>query len=143
MRLEAPQGLPVTAQEAPHLFELIEKVRAKTGAPRPDRVLIDGELNAAVWQQSRYAPCSDALPGNVAAPGLVAAGALGAQCANFYPMPKVVYLSQSSPADVALLGPMLAATVEELGAAPQPPPLAVPPLLDSSRDPLGGELLQE
>ncbi|MBS0443098.1 MAG: M48 family metallopeptidase [Proteobacteria bacterium] len=53
MRLEAPQGLPVTAQEAPRLFDLIEKVRAKTGAPRPDRVLIDGELNAAVWQQPR------------------------------------------------------------------------------------------
>ena len=43
----------MTAQEAPRLFELIEKVRAKTGAPRPDRVLIDGELNAAVWQQPR------------------------------------------------------------------------------------------
>lgn len=53
MRPEAPQGLPVTAQEAPQLFELIEKVRRKTGAPRPDSVLIDGELNAAVWQQPR------------------------------------------------------------------------------------------
>ena len=30
-------------------------MRAKTGAPRPDRVLIDGELNArrVVWQQPR------------------------------------------------------------------------------------------
>ncbi len=53
MRPEAPQGLSVTEQEAPKLFELIEKVRRKTGAPRPDRVLIDGELNAAVWQQPR------------------------------------------------------------------------------------------
>lgn len=53
MRPQAPQGLPVTEQDAPKLFELIEKVRRKTGAPRPDRVLIDGELNAAVWQQPR------------------------------------------------------------------------------------------
>ncbi len=53
MRPEAPQGLAVTEKEAPRLFELIEKVRRKTGAPRPDRVLIDGELNAAVWQQPR------------------------------------------------------------------------------------------
>jgi Zn-dependent protease with chaperone function len=53
MRPEAPRGLAVTEKEAPRLFELIEKVRRKTGAPRPDRVLIDGELNAAVWQQPR------------------------------------------------------------------------------------------
>ena len=53
MRPQAPQGLPVTETDAPRLFELIEKVRRKTGAPRPDRVLIDGELNAAVWQQPR------------------------------------------------------------------------------------------
>ncbi|MFT3665626.1 M48 family metalloprotease [Piscinibacter sp.] len=53
MRPEAPQGLAVTPQEAPRLFELIETLRRKTGAPRPDRVLIDGELNAAVWQQPR------------------------------------------------------------------------------------------
>jgi Zn-dependent protease with chaperone function len=53
MRPEAPKGLPVTAAEAPRLFELIERVRRLTGAPRPDRVLIDGELNAAVWQQPR------------------------------------------------------------------------------------------
>lgn len=53
MRPQPPQGLAVTEKEAPRLFELIEKVRRKTGAPRPDRVLIDGELNAAVWQQPR------------------------------------------------------------------------------------------
>ena len=53
MRPQVPQGIPVTAAQAPRLFELIEKVRRRTGAPRPDRVLIDGELNAAVWQQPR------------------------------------------------------------------------------------------
>jgi len=53
MRQSAPQGLPVTAQEAPRLFELIDKVQRRTGAPRVHRVLIDGELNAAIVQQPR------------------------------------------------------------------------------------------
>ncbi|WP_298825068.1 M48 family metallopeptidase [uncultured Piscinibacter sp.] len=53
MRPEAPRGIPITAMQAPRLFELIEKLRQRTGAPRPDRVLIDGELNAAVWQEPR------------------------------------------------------------------------------------------
>lgn len=53
MRPAAPEGLPITAKEAPRLFELIEKVRKRLGAPRPDRVLIDGDLNAAVVQRPR------------------------------------------------------------------------------------------
>lgn len=53
MRPVAPEGIPVEPSQAPRLFELIEKVRQRTGAPRPDRVLIDGDLNAAVWQQPR------------------------------------------------------------------------------------------
>ena len=53
MRPAAPEGIPITASDAPRLFELIEKLRRRTGAPRPDRVLIDGDLNAAVLQQPR------------------------------------------------------------------------------------------
>jgi Zn-dependent protease with chaperone function len=53
MRQAVPQGLAVTAREAPRLFELIEKIRRRTGAPRVHRVLIDGELNAAIVQQPR------------------------------------------------------------------------------------------
>jgi Zn-dependent protease with chaperone function len=53
MRQSAPQGIPLTAKEAPKLFELIEKVRRRAGAPRVHRVLIDGELNAAIVQQPR------------------------------------------------------------------------------------------
>jgi len=52
-RERAPEGLVVTHKEAPRLFELIEKVRRKCGAPRPDVVLIDGDLNAAIVQQPR------------------------------------------------------------------------------------------
>jgi len=53
MKPEAPRGLPVTERDAPRLFALIDKLQRKTGAPRPDQVLLDGELNAAVWQQPR------------------------------------------------------------------------------------------
>lgn len=53
MRQSAPQGIPVTAREAPRLFDLIDQVRRRTGAPRVHRVLIDGELNAAIVQQPR------------------------------------------------------------------------------------------
>lgn len=53
MRPMAPEGIPVDAAQAPRLFELIDKLHRRTGAPRPDRVLIDGDLNAAVWQQPR------------------------------------------------------------------------------------------
>lgn len=53
MRQGAPHGLVVTAREAPRLFELLRKLAKRIGAPRPDRVLLDGELNAAVVQQPR------------------------------------------------------------------------------------------
>ena len=52
-RQRPPAGLVVTHKEAPRLFELIEKVRRKCGAPRPDVVLFDGELNAAIVQHPR------------------------------------------------------------------------------------------
>ena len=53
MRSQEPQGIAITRRDAPRLFELVEKLRRRTGAPRPHRVLIDGELNAAVVQQPR------------------------------------------------------------------------------------------
>lgn len=53
MRQSAPHGVPITARDAPRLFELLRKLAKRTGAPRPDRVLLDGELNAAVVQQPR------------------------------------------------------------------------------------------
>ena len=52
-RQSAPEGMVVTHKEAPRLFELIEKVRRKCGAPKPDVVLLDGELNAAIVQRPR------------------------------------------------------------------------------------------
>ncbi|WP_372525005.1 M48 family metallopeptidase [Piscinibacter sp.] len=52
-RQTAPEGLRVTRNDAPRLFELIDKVRQRCGAKRPDVVLLDGELNAAIVQQPR------------------------------------------------------------------------------------------
>lgn len=53
LRSREPEGTAITHREVPRLFELIEQVRRRVGAPRPDRVLIDGEMNAAVVQQPR------------------------------------------------------------------------------------------
>ena len=52
-RERPPEGLRIRRADAPELFKLIEKVRKRCGAPRPDVVLIDGELNAAIVQQPR------------------------------------------------------------------------------------------
>ena len=48
-----PQGRRVTRDQAPQLFKLLDKVRERTGGPRFDEVLIDGDLNAAVVQRPR------------------------------------------------------------------------------------------
>jgi len=54
VRLDAPQGRPLTSTECPELFMLIESLRTKGGAPRLDRVLLTGDFNAAIVQQPRF-----------------------------------------------------------------------------------------
>jgi Flp pilus assembly protein TadD/Zn-dependent protease with chaperone function len=54
LRLPVPEGCGVTSAEAPRLFELIEEVRAALRAPRPHRVLLSGDLNAAVLDVARF-----------------------------------------------------------------------------------------
>jgi Zn-dependent protease with chaperone function len=53
IRSEPPQGIALDAAAVPRLFELIDRVCKRTAAPRPDRVWLDGDLNAAVLQQPR------------------------------------------------------------------------------------------
>ena len=53
VRLSPPQGRELTASEAPRLFDLIEEIRRKAGAPRAHKVLITAEFNAAVVQHPR------------------------------------------------------------------------------------------
>ncbi len=53
VRLEPPQGTPLTSQDCPDLFRLIEELRTKGGAPRVDHVLLTGDFNAAIVQHPR------------------------------------------------------------------------------------------
>jgi len=53
VRLPAPPGIPVTRNEAPALFAMIDEVRASVGAPEFHHVLIDGDFNAGVVQIPR------------------------------------------------------------------------------------------
>jgi Zn-dependent protease with chaperone function len=52
-RQQPPDGLRITREEAPRLFDLIDKVRKRCGARAPDVVLLDGEMNAAIVQLPR------------------------------------------------------------------------------------------
>ncbi len=49
-----PEGRVLTAAEAPRLFELVERVRSKLRGPAIDRVVIDGDFNAAIAQVPRF-----------------------------------------------------------------------------------------
>ncbi|MCC2659114.1 MAG: conserved hypothetical rane protein, partial [Panacagrimonas sp.] len=53
VRLEPPQGRPLTAAEAPLLFEEIERIRAAMQGPAPHVVLLTDDYNAAVTQVPR------------------------------------------------------------------------------------------
>jgi Zn-dependent protease with chaperone function len=53
VRMEPPIGRVITREDAPALFDLVEDVRRKTGAPRADTVLITQDFNAAVMQHPR------------------------------------------------------------------------------------------
>jgi Zn-dependent protease with chaperone function len=54
VRLDPPQGRPLTSAECPELFRLIESLRGKSGAPRVDQVLLTGDFNAAIVQHPRF-----------------------------------------------------------------------------------------
>ena len=52
--LPTPAGRPVTRSEAPVLFKMLDKMRAKLKGPRIDWVLVDTEYNAAIAQLPRW-----------------------------------------------------------------------------------------
>ncbi len=47
------EGMEITEEHAPELFALVRKVTRKLGAPFPDHILLDTELNAAAVQRPR------------------------------------------------------------------------------------------
>ena len=53
VRMAPPIGRVIRRKDAPALFDLVEDVRRKTGAPRADTVLITQDFNAAVVQHPR------------------------------------------------------------------------------------------
>jgi Zn-dependent protease with chaperone function len=56
VRLPPPEGFELSAEDAPRLFEAIERLRERLDAPRLDHVLLDGDFNASVVQIPRFGP---------------------------------------------------------------------------------------
>ncbi len=54
VRLEPPQGRPLTSKECPELFRHIEVLRVTGRAPAVDHVLLTGDFNAAIVQHPRF-----------------------------------------------------------------------------------------
>jgi len=53
-RMPAPEGRAVSREEAPVLFDLLEKMRTKLGGPRIHHVLVTEDYNAAIVQLPRW-----------------------------------------------------------------------------------------
>jgi Zn-dependent protease with chaperone function len=53
VRLQPPDGMPVTRAQAPVLFETIDVIRIETRGPRTHQVLVTDDFNAAVTQIPR------------------------------------------------------------------------------------------
>lgn len=54
VRLDAPEGLAITAKEAPALFEALERIRKKIHGPPIHAVYLDDEFNASIRQTPRW-----------------------------------------------------------------------------------------
>ena len=54
LRLEAPEGSPLTPADAPLLFEALERIRKKTQGPPIHHVLLDSSFNASISQLPRF-----------------------------------------------------------------------------------------
>jgi Zn-dependent protease with chaperone function len=56
VKLPPPDGIELTASDAPALFYEIERLRGELGAPGIHHVLLDGNFNAAIVQIPRIGP---------------------------------------------------------------------------------------
>lgn len=52
--LEPPSGRELGRDEAPKLFDLLDRIRARLKAPPLDKVLVDDQYNAAICQVPRF-----------------------------------------------------------------------------------------
>jgi Zn-dependent protease with chaperone function len=53
IKVTEPEGVPLTRDDAPQLFEMVERLRQKTGAPAFSKLLLTTEYNAAAAQLPR------------------------------------------------------------------------------------------
>jgi Zn-dependent protease with chaperone function len=53
-RLDAPEGLPIADQDAPALFEALERIRRKIKGPPIHEVFLTDDLNASICQLPRW-----------------------------------------------------------------------------------------
>ncbi|HJS44151.1 MAG TPA: M48 family metalloprotease [Gemmatimonadales bacterium] len=56
VRFEPPVGVPISRQDAPQLFALLDQLRDALRTPRFHRVLVTDDFNAAVSQEPRLGP---------------------------------------------------------------------------------------
>jgi Zn-dependent protease with chaperone function len=54
MRLDRPIGRELVRNEAPKLFDIIDKLHGKLKGPRIDQVLVTDDYNAAICQHARF-----------------------------------------------------------------------------------------
>ncbi|MDO4723768.1 MAG: M48 family metallopeptidase [Comamonadaceae bacterium] len=54
LRLPPPQGLELAREDAPRLFELLDRIRKKVQGPPIHQVLLDGDFNACITQTPRF-----------------------------------------------------------------------------------------
>ncbi|MTW14061.1 M48 family metalloprotease [Pseudoduganella eburnea] len=54
MRLDRPTGRALAREEAPKLFDILDKLHAKLKGPRIHHVLVTDEYNAAICQHARF-----------------------------------------------------------------------------------------
>lgn len=54
VRLDEPEGVEITAREAPALFEALERIRKKIKGPPLHAVYLDGDFNASIRQTPRW-----------------------------------------------------------------------------------------
>lgn len=54
VRLDAPEGVAITARDAPVLFEALERIRKKIHGPPIHAVYLDAEFNASIRQTPRW-----------------------------------------------------------------------------------------
>lgn len=54
VRFEEPEGAEITAEDAPMLFDALERIRKKIHGPPVHRVFLDGEFNASIRQLPRF-----------------------------------------------------------------------------------------